>query len=149
MHLQRIHFDKVFDVQSRIGMFSFTSGDAVTYGVHLPTGTIPQQGATWVVAFKEPGNWSTLLGWRDLAAQRTTLTYKIHHVLLGEAWFIYWIALPALALTLFAGGPWVALALGTATVAGGIWMLRHVVLRNRRVRAALRKTCITPPASPC
>lgn len=46
MHIQRIHFDKVFEVQQRLGMFSFASAGAVTHGVHLPYRVIPQDGAT-------------------------------------------------------------------------------------------------------
>lgn len=148
MHIERIRFDRVFDIQPHHGVFSFASADQVTYGVHVPGRTIPREGAVWAVAFERPGDWSTLLGWRDMAAQRTRLTYQVRHLLVDQAWGVYWFAIPALALGLYVGGLWAAAAIVAAAAAGGVWMLRHVVLRNRRVRAALRN-CITPPASPC
>ena len=149
MHIERIRFDKVFDIQPRHGLFSFACADEVTYSVHLPGRAIPKEGAVWAVAFERPGDWSTLLGWRDLAASRTTLTYRLHHLLMDQAWGVYWFAIPLLALSIYAGGLWAGAVVAVAGVVGGTWMLRHVVLRNRRVRAALRKTGLTPPASPC
>ena len=140
MHIQRIHFDKVFDVQPGHGLFSFTSGGNATYGVRLPGRVIPREGATWAVAFGQPGDWSTLLGWRDLAAQRTTLNYKLIYLLFEVDQLLWWFAVPALALCLYLGGAWAAMALVVAAVAGGAWRLRHVVRRNRQLRAALR-TC--------
>jgi hypothetical protein len=140
VHIQRIHFDKVFDVQQRLGMFSFASADAVTYSVHLPGKVIPEEGATWAVAFGQPGDWSTLLGWRDLASQRTTLNHHLRHVIVDLAWGGYWFAVPVLALSIYFGGPWAAGAVAVAVLAGGAWLMRHVVRRNRLVRAALRKT---------
>lgn len=137
MHIQRIHFDKVFDVQPRRGLFSFASADGVTYSVHLPGRIIPREGATWAVAFGQPGDWSTLLGWRDLARQRTTLNYKLVH-LLSDVDMVGYVAIPALVLGIYFGGPLAALALLLAATAGGAWRLRHVVRRNRQVRAALR-----------
>lgn len=137
MHIQRIHFDRVFDVQPHRGMFSFASDDAVTYSVHLPGRVIPREGATWAVAFEAPGDWSTLLGWRDLAAQRTTLNHRLHHVL-SDVEMVYWFAIPALVLCVWFGGLWAALALLLASAAAGAWWLRKVIKRNRRVRAALR-----------
>ncbi len=137
MHIQRIHFDKVFDVQQRRGLFSFASADGVTYSVHLPGRVIPAEGATWAVAFAQPGDWSTLLGWRDLARQRTTLNYKLAH-LVSDVDLVFWCAIPALVLAIYFGGPLAASALLLAATAGGAWRLRQVVRRNRQVRAALR-----------
>lgn len=139
MHLQRIHFDKVFDVQPHVGLFSFASAGKPTYGVNLRDCTIPNEGATWIVAFSKPGDWSTLLGWRDLAAGRTTLTYQVRDLLFDEAWAVYWFAIPALALSLYFGGAWAAALLSVGALAGGAWLLRHIVRRNRQLRAALRK----------
>ncbi|WP_332878326.1 hypothetical protein [Massilia sp. S19_KUP03_FR1] len=140
MHIQRIHFDKVFDVQQQLGMFSFASAGAVTYSVHLPCKVIPQEGETWAVAFGQPGDWSTLLGWRDLGAQRTTLNHRLRHVIVDLAWGGYWVAVPIVALSIYVGGPWAAGAVALAALCGGAWLMRHVVRRNRLVRAALRKT---------
>jgi hypothetical protein len=137
VHIQRIHFDKVFDVQPRRGMFSFASADGVTYSVHLPGRIIPREGATWAVAFGQAGDWSTLLGWRDLARQRTTLNYKLGH-LLSDIDMMAYVAIPALVLGIYFGGPLAALALLLAATAGCTWRMRHVVRRNRQVRAALR-----------
>lgn len=138
MHIERIRFERVFDIQPGLGMFSFASAGAVTYSVHLPGRTIPREGATWAVAFGQPGDWSTLLGWRDLAAQRTTLAYRLHHVL-SDIDLVYWLGLPLLVFSTLVGGPWAVLAVGLAAAACGAWWLGHVVRRNRRVRAALRK----------
>ena len=139
MHIQRIRFDRVFDIQPALGLFSFASADTVTYGVNVPDHTIPEAGATWAVAFGQPGEWSTVYGWRDLAAQRLTLTYKVRQALFDQAWGVYWFAIPALALSWYVGGPWAAAALALAAVLGGAWMLRDVVRRNRQVRSALRQ----------
>jgi hypothetical protein len=140
VHVQRIHFDTVFDVQAGHGLFSFTSAGTTTYGVRLPGRVIPREGATWAVAFGRQDDWSTLLGWRDLAAQRTTLNYKLFYWLFEVDQLLWWVAIPALVLCLYFGGVWAALALVVAGTAGVAWRLRHVVRRNRQVRAALR-TC--------
>jgi hypothetical protein len=140
VHLQRIHFDSVFDVQPGHGLFSFTSAGKTSYGVRLPGRVIPPEGATWAVAFGQADDWSTLLGWRDLATQRTTLNYKLLYWLFEVDQLLWWVAIPALVCCLYFGGLWVAMALVVAGTAGAAWRLRHVVRRNRQVRAALR-TC--------
>lgn len=137
MHIQRIRFDRVFDVQQRLGLFSFVSADGVTYSVHLPGRVIPREGATWAVAFGQPGDWSSLLGWRDLARQRTTLNYRLADLLFNID-LLWWTAVPVFVLCCWLGGPLAALAMVLAATAGGAWRLRHIVRRHRLVRSALR-----------
>jgi len=68
MHVEKIHFDEVFDAVAEDGNFSFRSHGRTHYGVKLQKHVIPRAGSTFAIAFAEPGNWSTVLGWRDLAS---------------------------------------------------------------------------------
>lgn len=126
MHIERIRFERVFDIQPGLGMFSFASAGAVTYSVHLPGRTIPREGATWTVAFGQPGDWSTLLGWRDLAAQRTTLAYRLHHVL-SDIDLVYWLGLPLLVFSTLVGG-----GMGRPGGGTGRCRMRRLVAGTRR-----------------
>jgi hypothetical protein len=73
MHVQQIRFDDVFDVAAWRGDFSFRSRDRTEYGANLQAHVIPHEGSTLAIAFAEPGNWNTVLGWRDLATGKITL----------------------------------------------------------------------------
>jgi hypothetical protein len=68
MHVQNIRFDEVFDAAESSGFFSYRSDGRTVYGVRLHNRVIPRSGSTFAVAFAEPGNWNTLLGWRELSS---------------------------------------------------------------------------------
>jgi hypothetical protein len=73
MHIEKFRFDSIFDVVAHRGDFSFSSQGRTEYGVRLQNGLIPREGSTFAIAYAEPGNWNTVLGWRDLAAAEVTL----------------------------------------------------------------------------
>lgn len=132
MHIERIRIDRVFDAQAR-GAFSFCSGGSVTYGVELPGKIVPRSGAVLVVAFARPGDWSSVLGWRDAAGGK---------VVLDDRWWIeldlvYTLAPLPLVAGLVLGGAAGGLAALVAVAAAVAWLVAWVVRRNRRVRAAL------------
>jgi hypothetical protein len=82
MHVERVRFDRVFDVVRGNGMFSFESGGRPRYGVSLPGQVVPAEGSALVVALAAPDNWSATLGWRDPASGRTALR--------EDTWTVLW-----------------------------------------------------------
>jgi hypothetical protein len=73
MHIEKVKFDNVFDVAASRGDFSFRSGGRTVYGAKLQHHDIPPEGSIYAIAFAEPDDWTTVLGWRDLASQKVTL----------------------------------------------------------------------------
>lgn len=61
MHVERVRFDRVFDVQERLKEFSFEDRGRPVYGVRALGLGIPREGATYAVAFLESGNWETVV----------------------------------------------------------------------------------------
>lgn len=53
MHIEQIHFDEVFDIQTVRGDFSFRSRGRAHYGVNLQNRVIPRPGSTFAVAFEK------------------------------------------------------------------------------------------------
>jgi hypothetical protein len=137
MHIQRIHFDRVFDVQRSHGFFSYESAGEMTYSVNLPGRVIPQEGATWDVAFETLGDWNTMLGWRDLATHQVRLNRDLVKLLSNLFDVFYLLSIPVLALFLVYGGMTIAMAVMLAAAIAGIWMILRIVNRRRCVRAAL------------
>lgn len=74
MHIEKVRFDEVFDVAAHRGDFSFRSRGHTQYGVNLKNDVIPREGSTFAIAFAEPGDWTTVLGWRDLESADVMLT---------------------------------------------------------------------------
>ena len=72
MHIERVRFDRVFDVTS-YGVFSFESGGAAVYDVHLREGFIPSEGMTLDVVFRTPGKWASVVAWQDPASGKIVL----------------------------------------------------------------------------
>ncbi|WP_312519551.1 hypothetical protein [Massilia sp.] len=73
MHIERITFDRVFDAVESIGDFSFDSAGRRVFAARFGPGAVPRQGATYAIAFSRPGDWGTVLGWRDLATPTVLL----------------------------------------------------------------------------
>lgn len=134
MHVEKVHFDEVFDVAPR-GDFSFRSQGRTRYGVRLQSGVIPVNGSTFAVAFDQPGQWTTVLGWRDLPTGDVRLA--------RPDWTLWFDALSDLfvpgALFVFGalllGGAGVALAVAMA--AAFLYPAIRQMHQNRAVRRAL------------
>lgn len=136
MQIERIHFEEVFDVAA--GDFSFRSEGRTHYGVSLGHGTIPEAGAAYAVAFGRPGDWSSVLGWRDLGSPAVTLKHSAAGLVLATVYDIYWYGLFFFAGGFLFGGIRMALAFAALFIAG----LGYVSFRNvqtlRRAKRALR-----------
>lgn len=76
MHIEKIHFDDVFDVVYNLGTFSFRTGGFKEYAVTVAPHMIPRPGTTYIVAFTEPKDWRAVVGWRDVASGEITLKYS-------------------------------------------------------------------------
>lgn len=137
MHIETVRFDDVFDVQARHGDFSFGSRGRTEYGVRLQRHVIPRKGATLAIAFAEPGNWSTVLGWRDLASTQVTLRHP--------TWWRWCAALGDVALyapffivgALVFGGMAAALAVLAASAGIVLFLMYRALRLNRAVRQGL------------
>jgi hypothetical protein len=133
MVVDTIHFDEVFDAAARSGGFSFRRGVRTEYGVRLKNRLIPAAGSTYAIAFGRRADWSSVLGWRDLATGKVTLarpTWAVWCLALGD--IATWGALFVVAGLLLAG-LWGALAVVAAY--GALALVR--TRRNRAVRRAL------------
>lgn len=110
MHIERIDFDEVFDVQAGPGDFSFRSRGRVQYAVNLRRGLVPQAGSSYLVAFARPGDWSTVIGWLDLRTGRSRLKESPWLAMLSEIGWLAWLAPFLLGGALWFFGPGAALA---------------------------------------
>lgn len=137
MRIEEIHFDEVFDAQPRRGDFSFRGAGQVHYGVQLQNGVIPRDGARFAIAFADPGNWSTVLGWRDLASAEVTLKHPGWSAWLSMLGDVILFGPFVVGGALVFGGPPAALV--AATLAAGLAVYRAGQVRrlNRAVRRAL------------
>lgn len=138
MHIERVHFDEVFDAQARRGDFSFRSAGQVRYGVRLHGGAIPPVGSTYVFALSSRDDWSSPIGWMD--AQTKTIFLK-QSTWLWALWNLasfFWLAPFFLGGAFLLGGPNVALAVLLTICCVYSWQLYKLVHRNRRIRNALR-----------
>ena len=76
MHIEKIHFDNVFDVLYNLGTFSFSTGELKKYAVTVVPHMIPRPDTTYIVAFTKPEDWRTVGGWREVASGEIALTYS-------------------------------------------------------------------------
>ncbi len=75
MHIERITFDRVFDIQRRAATryapqrtdFSFESGGKKRYAVQVPGWPRIEAGDTITAVLGNEGNWQTLAGWKNHA----------------------------------------------------------------------------------
>lgn len=136
MHIERIHFDEVFDVQPSRGDFSFRSRAKAHYGVNLRNRVIPRPGATFAVAFEKPGDWLSVVASRDLASDKVVLARPTWIDLLLQADF-YLLSLPFMVGTLVLGGFWPALVLAALLLLAMGCLLVRGARTNRALRRAL------------
>ena len=134
MHIETIRFDDVFDVAARGGHFSYRSDGRTHYGVRLRNNLIPRTGSTYMIAFEEPGQWDTVLGWRDLAAGDVRLAQPTWALWLRLLSDFYLVGLALLALGLVLGGAGLALAIAAVL----LYPACHQMRLNRAVRRALQ-----------
>lgn len=139
MHIERIDFDEVFDVQAGRGDFSFRSRGQVHYGVHLRPGTVPQAGAAWLVAFSRRGDWSSVLAWRNIRHGTIAFKEAAWLAMLSELATLAWMAPFFLVAALLLAGPGTALAVLLLICAYAGLRLVRIGNRNRRLRRALRE----------
>lgn len=137
MHIERIHFEEVFDVASGRGDFSFRSGGRTEYGVNLGRGTIPRAGATYAVAFGRQGDWASVLGWRDLASGKASLAHSTVGLLLARLYDVYLYGLFLFAGGFLFGGIGMALAFAALFIAGLFYVTARDVRTLRHARRAL------------
>lgn len=137
MHIQRIDFDEVFDVHPGRGDFSFRHRAGVRHGVQLRRGVVPPSGASWLVAFARPDDWSSVLGWAAPGEPAATLRESTWLALVSGAAMLSWFA-PFLVFgagCLFGLGAALAVLLAMGCW-GGVAAWR-IVTRGRAVRRAL------------
>ena len=124
----------MFDVQALRDDFSFRTQGRPCYGVNLANKTIPHSGATFAIAFEQPGGWSTVLAWRDLASSevkfkqpsRTALLFAMGDLVLFGPLFII--------VGLVLAGEWMAACIFAGLLAFAVsTMLIRGVRRNREV----------------
>ncbi|MCC2962469.1 hypothetical protein LK540_18740 [Massilia sp. IC2-278] len=136
MHIERIDFDDVFDVQPGPGDFSFRSRGQTHYAVNLWRGLIPQAGSSYLVAFAQAGDWSTVLGWLDLQTGTRRLKDNTWLAVLSDMSAIPWLAPFLLGGALLFIGPGAALAVLLALCGvAGVHVYRIVRRRQRVLRA--------------
>lgn len=137
MHIERIHFEEVFDVAASRGAFSFRSAGHTQYGVNLRPGKVPPTGATYAVAFGRAGDWNSVLGWRDLASQEVMLAHSTAGLLVTRLLDLYLYGLFFFAGGFLFGGVGMALAFAALFIAGLLYMSFLDVRTLRRARRAL------------
>ncbi|MEW6023416.1 MAG: hypothetical protein AB1807_14900 [Pseudomonadota bacterium] len=147
MHIERIDFDEVFDVQQGPGDFSFKSGGQTHYAVNLWRGLIPQAGSSYLVAFAEPGDWSTILGWLDLQTGTRRLKDNTWLAVLSDMTAIAWLAPFLLGGALLFIGPGTALAVLLALCGYACLRLYQITGRGREVMRALSAAYAGTPSS--
>ncbi|VXC03552.1 hypothetical protein [Massilia sp. 9I] len=138
MHIERIRFDEVFDVQAARGDFSFRSRGRPHYGVNLGNRVIPGAGTTYAVAFDKPGDWSTVLACRDLASSIVTLRQPAWPALLAQTGDFLIFGPLFIVGGLLLGGAWPGLVVAALLLLAMGYAFWRAVRENRAVTRALR-----------
>ena len=137
MHIEQVHFDEVFDVQAVRGDFSFRSRGRAHYGVNLQNRVIPRAGSAYAVAFGKPGDWTTVLGCRDLASSKVKLSQPgWTAVVLQFGDFLFFGPLIVVA-GLVLGGSWLGLVAATLFMLAIAYAVVLGLRQNRAVTRAL------------
>lgn len=138
MHIEQISFDRVFDGQALTGSFSFERGGWPVYGVSVPGMAIPTEGATYAVAFAEPGNWEKVLGWRDLSTPTVYLRETTWQFAIRRLPFLYLAAPVPVGMAMAVGGYRAATPLAALMLLAFAAAVRRAGWRNRWIRQALQ-----------
>jgi hypothetical protein len=138
MHLERIHFDEIFDVVMPRSAFSFKSGGRVRYGASLGHRVVPDEGSTFAVVFAQQDNWTTVLGWRDLRSDTATLKYPVQWwSALSELSNVFLLSPAFFAAGLFFGGLAPAFVAALVPVGVACYKLYCQTQLNRQVQCEL------------
>lgn len=141
MHIETITFDRVFDAVEAIGDFSFDSAGRRVFAARFGPGALPRQGATYAIAFARPGDWGSVLGWRDLATstvgfrQRPRDPFWLDLDLNIDLFILVAVVLPILVLVLL--GPVAGCAVIATLLALAYALRRSARRRKDAVRARL------------
>ncbi len=134
MQIEEIHFEEVFDVQALRGDFSFSMRGRPCYGVNLGNEVVPCQGARFAVAFVKPGDWSTVLAWRDLASKTVKFKQPSWAALLLAASDLILFGPLFIAGGVALAGEWIVACVFAALFAVGVLTVAvRGVMRNRVV----------------
>lgn len=137
MQIERVHFEDVFDVDTFRGNFSFRARQRTHYGVRLHSRLVPRKGSVYAIAFGRAGDWSTVLGWREIGTPGIGLRYPTWFACVEAFDDVYMIGIAFIAAALLFGGPAAALAVLALVVAAATLHLVRTARLNRQVRAAL------------
>ena len=148
MHIRQVRFDRVFDVQQRSGDFSFEDGGWPVYGVNAAGMGIPQEGATYAVAFSEAGNWNTVIGWRDLATSTVRIKRSAWQLALQQLPYGYLMIPVPYAISLALGGYWAAVPIAALMLLVFGACVYRAAWRNRKAIGALREVHPAAPSMP-
>lgn len=134
MHVERVVFERVFDVGGKGGRFSFSGAHGDNHGVALPGGKVPQSGQALTIIFGKAGDWSTVEAYYDDHTGK---------VISGRrSWWLASLQLEALAWIVafaVAGGVQFGSAGALAMATGGIalFVVARTIRNNRRMRRQL------------
>ena len=87
MPLETVRFDRVFGItktsQNRmpVTLFGFQSGDHIEYSAAAPGEPRIEAGMTVTAYLKEPGNWQTVVAWRDHGSGKIVCESEVGWVL--------------------------------------------------------------------
>lgn len=137
MHVEQVQFDEVFDVAGSRGDFSFRSAGRAWYGMNILGGTVPRSGSTFAIAFAEPGNWASVLGWRNLALPGVTLAESTASFLWSQAFQIILYGPFFTVGALVFGGEILAASVGAVIAGIAGYRTFRLMRRNRAVTRAL------------
>lgn len=138
MHVERVRFDRVFDVHERRKQFSVEYGGKPVYGVIALGLGIPREGTTYAVAYREPGNWETVVGWRDLSTGKVRLRRSGWTVITSAMPFWMPLVPGVIAVSDDPGASKLFLTLAAAVMLAAIAHGARGLLCNRRASRALR-----------
>ncbi|WP_314439728.1 hypothetical protein [Massilia timonae] len=138
MHVERVRFDRVFDVRKRLKEFSFEEGGWPVYGVSALGLGIPREGATYAVAFRERGNWETVVGWRDLSTSKVTLRRSSLAAVTQPLPLVAPLVPGVFAVADKPGASKAFLSLAVLVLLGAVAYAGRAVTRNRRAAKILR-----------
>lgn len=143
MQVESIRFDRVFDVSTLSGEFSFERAGHCTYGVRLPGGMIPGDGDVYLLAFDQPGDFGTVAGWRDPHTGVIGIDNASRWALAGQAELanLVMIAVLGTGLSLLGKAGLIGAALGLP-----VWYAARMILRRRAIRLALGDAAPALPA---
>lgn len=148
MQIRQVRFDRVFDVQQRTGDFSFEDGGWPVYGVNVVGMGIPQEGATYAIAFNEAGNWNTVIGWRDLATPTVRIKRPAWALALQLLPYNYLMIPVPVGISLALGGYWAAAPVAALLLLVFGACVYRAAWRNRQAAQALREAYPALPPAP-